>query len=191
MKSLTRSLALLLLPIALPAQRPWQQITVPTVREAASNFRTPPREYGAIYWAIWGGELTQARIVSELDYLQANGIFVVNFAPARAMSPKYFSPEHFALMKFGVDEARKRGMKVWLADEGSYPSGFAGGLISKEYPQLGMQGIVADTRISVAAGQTLNIPVPPDALGAYYAGRGDSAAPIVSGLLPSVRLVAR
>jgi len=35
----------LLFSLTLPAQRPWQQITVPPVREAAANFKTPPREY--------------------------------------------------------------------------------------------------------------------------------------------------
>ena len=162
----SRFLIPLLLPLALAAQRPWQQITVPAVREAAANFRTPPREYGAIHWAIWGDELSQARIVREFDQLVASGIYVVNLAPARDMTPKYFSPEHFALMKFAVEEARKRGMKVWLADEGSYPSGFAGGKISQEYPQLTMQGIVADTRVGVAPGQTISLPAPPDTLGA-------------------------
>jgi len=119
MNTTLRILVPLLLPLVLGAQRPWQQITVPSVREAAGNFRTPPREYGAIHWAIWGGELTQARIVQEFDQLVASGIYVVNLAPARGMAPKYFSSEHFALMKFAVEEARKRGMKVWLADEGS------------------------------------------------------------------------
>jgi hypothetical protein len=157
--------------LALPAlaqtpQRPWQQITVPSLREAAAHFRTPPREYGAVHWAIWGGDLTRERIVREFDTLAANGIFVVNLGPARAMNPKYLSPEHLALTKFAVEEAAKRGMKVWLADEGSYPSGFAGGKISSDYPQLTMQGIVADMRISVAPGQTISMPAPPDTLGA-------------------------
>jgi hypothetical protein len=125
-----------------------------------------PREYGAIHWAIWGNELTQARIVQEFDQLVASGVYVVNLGPARGMTPKYLSPEHLALTKFAIEEARKRGMKVWLADEGSYPSGFAGGKISEEYPQLTMQGIVADTRIAVAPGQTISLPVPPDTLGA-------------------------
>jgi hypothetical protein len=164
-----------LLAVALLAQRPWQQITVPSVRDAAANFKTPPREYGAIHWAIWGGELTKERIVSEFDALAANGVYVVNFGPSQHMTPKYFSPEHLALIKFGVEEAAKRGMKVWIADEGSYPSGFAGGLISKEYPQLAMQGIVADTRISVAPGQTLSISAPEGALGAYYVDAAGTA----------------
>jgi hypothetical protein len=154
------------LPLTLLAQQPWQQITVPTTREVAANFLAPPREYGAIHWAIWGGPLTRERITSEFDALTKEGMYVVNFGPARGMTPKYLSPEHLALTKFAVEEAKKRGMKVWLADEGSYPSGFAGGKISEEYPQLTMQGIVADVRVSIAPGQTLTMPVPADTLAA-------------------------
>jgi len=176
MKTAFKTLALAACAAVLLAQRPWQRISVPSVSEAAANFRTPPREYGAIHWAIWGNELTQARIVQEFDQLVANGVYVVNLGPARGMTPKYLSPEHLALTKFAIEEARKRGMKVWLADEGSYPSGFAGGKISEEYPQLTMQGIVADTRISVAPGQTIFLPVPPDTLGALTLTQARAAA---------------
>jgi hypothetical protein len=108
MKTAFRTLALAACAAGLLAQRPWQQITVPSVREAAANFRTPPREYGALHWAIWGNELTQARIVREFDQLVANGVYVVNLGPARGMTPKYLSPDHLALTKFAIEEARKR-----------------------------------------------------------------------------------
>jgi len=65
MKIAGRILALAVCAAGLLAQRPWQQISLPSVNEAAANFRTPPREYGAIHWAIWGNELTQTRIVQE------------------------------------------------------------------------------------------------------------------------------
>jgi len=64
------------------------------------------------------------------------------------------TPEHMAQMKFTVQEAAKRGMRLWLQDESDYPSGFAGGKISELYPQLTMQGLDADIRISVMPGQT-------------------------------------
>ena len=179
MNTKLRSFVFLLLPLPLAAQQPWQKITVPSSGEVAAHFRTPPREYGAIHWALWGGELTREKIVRDWDALVASGIFVVNLGPARGMSPKYLSPEHLALAKFAVEEASKRGMKVWIADEGSYPSGFAGGQISAEYPQLTMQGIVADIRIAIAPGQTISIPAPPDTLGALVVDqRAGSAEPL-------------
>jgi len=186
MKTVVRILFFPLLAAAVLAQRPWQQVTMPSIRDVAANFKTPPREYGAIHWAIWGGELTKERIVREFDTLAANGVYVVNFGPSQHMNPKYLSPEHLALTKFAVEEAARRGMKVWIADEGSYPSGFAGGKISEEYPQLRMQGIVADIRIAVAPGQILSMPAPPDTLGAFFidpATNVPKSVPVQDGIL--------
>jgi hypothetical protein len=124
------------------AQRPWQQITIPSLREVAANFKSPPREYGAIQpFASWNGtdpKEVRARIVRDFDRLSANGIFIVNLSPGRG-EPKYLSPEHMDQVKFTVAEAAKRGMRLWIQDESDYPSGFAGGNISRQYPQLGMQ----------------------------------------------------
>ena len=170
MKEVFSTLAIIpLLAAVLPAQRPWQQITVPSVREAAANFKTPPREYGAIQpFMGWNGpdaNERKARIVQDLDRLAANGVFVINMSPGRG-EPKYLGPEHMAQVKFVVQEAAKRGMKLWIQDECDYPSGFAGGLVSERYPELTMQALDADIHISVMPGETLTIPVPADTLGA-------------------------
>ena len=176
----TLKLAIALLPsLTLMAQRPWQQITVPPVREAAANFKTPPREYGAIRWFTNGGEITRARIVSDLDQALADGVYVVNIGWGSRLKPKYLSPEQLDLAKFAVDEAKKRGMKVWIQDEGNYPSGLAGGLINTEYPQFRMQAIVADLRASVAAGQTLTLPLPPGTLGVFSVKGSDQSTALI------------
>jgi hypothetical protein len=169
MKKMLSTLALVpLLAAVLPAQRPWQQITVPSVRDVAANFKAPPHYYGAIQpFMGWNGpdaNERKARIVQDLDRLAANGVFMVNMSPGRG-APEYLSPEHMAQVKFVVAEAKKRGMKLWIQDECDYPSGFAGGLMIKKYPQLAMQGIVADIHIRVAPGQRFSMPVPPDTLG--------------------------
>jgi len=170
MKLPLRALALLsLLAAASPAQRPWQQITSPSVREVAASFKTPPHEYGVIQpFTSWNGpdaKERMARIVQDLDRLAAAGVFIVNVSPGRG-EPAYLSADHMAQMKFIVQQAAKRGMKIWLQDEADYPSGFAGGKVSEEYPQLTMQGLDADIHINVMPGQTLVMPTPPDTLGA-------------------------
>jgi hypothetical protein len=153
-----------------PEARPWQQIVVPTVGEAAANFKSPPREYGAIQpFASWNGAdpaEVRARISRDFDRLSANGVFIVNLSPGRRApgEGKYLSPEHMEQVKFTVQEAAKRNMRLWIQDESDYPSGFAGGYISERYPQLGMQDIVADIQVHVAPGQTLTMPVPLDTL---------------------------
>jgi hypothetical protein len=169
MKKVLSALALVpLLAAVLPAQRPWQQVTVPSVRDVAANFREPPHYYGAIQpFMGWNGpdaNERKARIVEDLDRLAASGVFMVNMSPGRG-APEYLSPEHMAQVKFVVQEAKKRGMKLWIQDECDYPSGFAGGLMIKKYPKLAMQGIMADIHVRVAPGQRFSMPVPPDTLG--------------------------
>lgn len=38
-------------------------------------------------------------------------------------------------MDIVLDEAKKRGMKVWILDDKHFPTGYAGGLIEKKYPE--------------------------------------------------------
>ena len=182
------ALATMLLPVfatVLSAEAPWQELTLPTLREVAASFKAPPHEYGAIQpFASWNGpdkKEVRDRIVRDFDRLAANGIFVVNLSPGRG-EPKYLSPEHMDEVKFIVQEAAKRGMRLWLQDESDYPSGFAGGNITRQYPQLGMQGIVADIRVHVVPGQTLTMPVPSDTL-AIFATK-TSTQEQVEGVIP-------
>ena len=87
-------------------------MTIPTIREAATNFKTPPREYGAIQpFLSWnGGDAKErmAKIVQDLDRLSANGIFVVNMSPGRGV-PMYLTPEHMDQVKFVVQELAGSG----------------------------------------------------------------------------------
>lgn len=175
---------LLTLPTLVRAQIPWRQVTLPSVREAAASFAKPPGEYGAIHWAIWGGQQTKERIVADIEHIYANGGRVYMINNSRGLRPLYLTPEYLDLVKLVVQECKKRGMKVWIEGDAGYPDGFAGGRISKDYPNLGMQGIVADARYTVVAGQTLKIPLPPGTLGILAnprvsARRGAGPAPAV------------
>jgi hypothetical protein len=174
--------------------RPWQEITVPSVAEAAANFKAPPHEYGAIQpFQSWNGANAgarlpnipydsaevRARISRDLDRLSANGIFIINLSPGRRApgEPAYLSPGHMDQVKYTIAELAKRNMRAWIQDESDYPSGFAGGYISERYPELGMQDIVADINVHVAPGQTLQMPVPNDTL-AIWATESDASGAV-------------
>jgi hypothetical protein len=57
------------------------------------------------------------------------------------MTP-YLSPEWFRLWKVALDEAERLDMKLWIYDENSYPSGFAGGLVPETMPESQGRGLV-------------------------------------------------
>ncbi len=187
MKTLSNSVILVCLTLTLHAAQPWREIVVPTVAEAATAFRQPPTEYGAIHWAIWGGAQTKERIIADIERIHANGGGVYMINNSQRVQPKYLSPEYMDLVKTVVQECKQRGMKVWIETDCGYPDGFAGGLISRDYPQLGMQGILTDARCTVAAGQTLDIPLPVDTLGILAYPRPEPAAPAADAAAPTVK----
>ena len=176
---------LLMLSTSVGAQNLWQQVTVPSVREAASSFAKPPSAYGAIHWAIWGGQQSKEKIVKDIEQIHANGGTVYMINNSRGLLPKYFTPEYLDLVKLVVQECKKRDMKVWIEGDAGYPDGFAGGMISRDYPDLGMQGIVADAKYTVAAGQTLKIALPENTLGILASQRPSARgnAPLPPGVI--------
>jgi len=158
------------------AQRPWAADYRASVREAAGEFqRHRRREYGAIRWFTNGGEVTRARILSDLDPGPGGWVYVREHRvgePPETPVPFAGATRSGQVRGRRGEETRHEGLD---SDEGNYPSGLAGGLINTEYPQLRMQAIVADLRASVAAGQTLSLPLPPGTLGVFSVKGSDQA----------------
>lgn len=128
------------------AQSPprWQKLTVPTVEEAACGFENPPAEYSLIVWWFWNGEMTEANIRRDLADLKSHGVGAVMIWPYNGLVDlDYLSPEWFERVRFGVHEASRLGLRVWLMDEGCYPSGFVGGKVTRERPWQRMQILAA------------------------------------------------
>jgi len=131
------------------ARRSWQAMTAPTVAEVAARFDDPPPEYGLVLWWGWEGPITEEVIRRDLDEIHARGVRCVMIEAGYDMIEPYLSPGWFALVRFAVEGARRRGMCVYLVDEGKYPSGFAEGRFSAERPDLRMQGLGVRERIAV------------------------------------------
>jgi hypothetical protein len=185
MRTLSRFVLLACLSLPLHAAQPWQEVSMPTVAEAAASFANPPKEYGAIHWAL-GWPPSKERILADIELVNSNGGsgYMIN---SGGRQTKYLSPEYLALFKFAVDECKKRGMKIWIDGDDGYPDGLAGGRIMTDYPQLGMQGIIADAHYTVAAGQTLDIPLPAGALGIIANPRAGAGAPAAAATGPTAK----
>ena len=59
-----------------------------------------------------------------------------------------------------VSETKKRGLRVWLYDEPGYPSGTAGGAVTKGHPERVAQGYLF-SYAEAACGETAAIALPP------------------------------
>ena len=123
---------------------PWQTLIVPTVEEAARGFADPPVEYSLIVWWFWNGEMTEANIRRDLSDLKTRGVGSVMIWPYNGLTDlEYLSPAWFERVRFAVHEARRLDLRVWLMDEGCYPSGFIGGKVTRERPWQRMQILTA------------------------------------------------
>lgn len=141
---------------AVLAQQTWQKISSPSLEEVAGHFQSPPPENGMVLWWGWDGPVNEEVIIRDLDYIKSRGFSCVMIEAGYGMNEPYLSPGWFNLVKIAVKHAKERQMRVWVEDEGKYPSGFAGGKFSTERLDLRMQGLVISGRIDVSEGQTVN-----------------------------------
>ncbi len=173
------TLLLIFISASMLAQRPWQEIADPGITEVASKFQSPPPEYGMILWWGWDGPMTDTVIKRDLDKIKAMGFRGVMIEAGYGMTAKYLSPEWFKLIKLAVEQAKIRDMRVWVEDEGKYPSGFAGGKFSTERPDLKMQGLVVMEKIDLKANEKIVRKLSPSELSAVAVNQDDNSTKII------------
>lgn len=161
------------------SQQTWQQLTFPTYSEMKSNFKNYPVEYAETLTWGWDGVATRETIGNDLDAIKKQGLHVVTIECGYKMGVEYLSEGWFEKVKIAVEEAKKRGMRIWIIDEGKYPSGFAGGKFSRERPDLRMQGIDILERINVAEGESVSRDLDASVISAVAIDQKDKTTEII------------
>ncbi len=92
-------------------------------------------DYSPVYGWSWNSPMSEKLIVKQLDemcQMGIRGMYILplprEFRPTTMrtqMKPDYLSEDFFSLVTFALMEAKKRGMNVWVYDEGGWPSGGA------------------------------------------------------------------
>jgi len=106
-----------------------------------SLFQEPPREYSTGPLWVWNDRLTEAEVRGTLRDLAEQKVKQVWVHPRPGLMTPYLSAEWFQLWKVALDEARRLDMNVWIYDENSYPSGFAGGWVPELLPESRGRGL--------------------------------------------------
>lgn len=104
-------------------------------------FANPPREYSSGPLWVWNDMLTEEQVIRSLRELHDQHIRQVWVHPRPGLMTPYLGDEWFKLWQATLDEARKLDMNVWIYDENSYPSGFAGGFVPEAMPESRGQGL--------------------------------------------------
>lgn len=99
------------------------------------DFKEPPAEYSTAPFFVWNYIMTKPMIDEQLKLYKEIGINQFIIHPRPGLITEYLSKEWFDLIKYTIAKAKKLEMKVYLYDENSYPSGFAGGHVPNETPE--------------------------------------------------------
>ena len=101
----------------------------------------PPRQFSTAPLWVWNDLLTDEHIVSTMHDLAGQDVKQVFVHPRPGLMTPYLSEEWFRLWKLALKTAESLDMNVWIYDENSYPSGFAGGWVPEVMPESVGRGL--------------------------------------------------
>lgn len=95
-------------------------------------FANPTSEYrGAPFWA-WNNKLNQEQLLRQIGYLKEMGMGGYHMHCRTGLDTPYMGEEYLKIVKACVEKGKAEGMLSWLYDEDRWPSGFGGGLVTRE-----------------------------------------------------------
>ena len=95
-------------------------------------FENPTSEYrGTPFWA-WNCKLDKEDLLWQIDVLKEMGFGGFHMHSRAGMATPYLTDEFMDLIKSCRDKAEKNKMLCYLYDEDRWPSGAAGGLVTKD-----------------------------------------------------------
>lgn len=102
----------------------------PTLSDAL--FQNPTAEYrGTPFWA-WNDLLTKSELERQIDVFREMGLGGFHMHVRTGLKNQYLSDDYMALVKDCVEKAKQNEMLAWLYDEDRWPSGAAGGMVTKD-----------------------------------------------------------
>ncbi|MDR1339734.1 MAG: hypothetical protein LBK58_06765 [Prevotellaceae bacterium] len=111
-----------------------------TFETLRSQFLNPSKEYKTAPLYVWNTKITRGLIDTTMSDLKEKGFGGVFIHPRPGLVTEYISDEWYELFRYTLDRGKELDMNVWIYDENSYPSGFAGGHLPAEMPESYNQG---------------------------------------------------
>ncbi len=95
-------------------------------------FKNPTSEYrGTPFWA-WNCKLDSEELKWQIEVFKEMGLGGFHMHVRTGMATPYLSDEYMGIVKDCVEKAKDEKMLAWLYDEDRWPSGAAGGIVTKD-----------------------------------------------------------
>jgi hypothetical protein len=122
------------------------------------TFAEPGKDYGSAPLWVWHTKITRPIIDSMMQEFKQNAFGGVMVHPRPGLITEYLSKEWYELFAYTVNKGKQLGLNVWIYDENSYPTGFAGGLVPDQMPESYNQGQMLQlSKLSTAPADTTGI----------------------------------
>jgi len=96
-------------------------------------FKNPTAEYrGTPFWA-WNNKLEEAELLRQIDIFNEMGLGGFHVHSRSGLATEYMGDEFMKLVASCTQKARENKMLCYLYDEDRWPSGAAGGKVTKDY----------------------------------------------------------
>lgn len=95
-------------------------------------FQNPTAEYRAAPFWAWNCELDKKELLWQIERLKEIGFGGFHMHTRSGMATKYLSDDFMDLIKGCTQKAKEENMLAWLYDEDRWPSGAAGGYVTRD-----------------------------------------------------------
>ena len=117
-------------------------------KEFDSLFAAPGARYrDTPFWA-WNCKLKLDQLRRQIDVFQEMGMGGFHMHARTGLGTPYLGPEFLEAVRGCVDHAKKREMLAWLYDEDRWPSGSAGGIVTRDPKMRGRRLVLTANRRS-------------------------------------------
>jgi len=95
-------------------------------------FKKPGSEYRATPFWAWNCKLEKDELIRQIDVFSEMGMGGFHMHSRIGLDNEYLGDEFMGLVRSCVDHAKEKDMLAWLYDEDRWPSGAAGGIVTKD-----------------------------------------------------------
>ena len=96
------------------------------------QFKSPSNQYRGSLFSFWNGDVKEDELREQIRVAKQMGFAGFQMFVATGQKTTYLSDEWFDIIAACCDEAKKNDMDFWLSDEDRWPSGAAGGIVTKD-----------------------------------------------------------
>lgn len=104
------------------------------MQDVRLQFGNPDPAYRTAPLWVWNDLISDEVIEFQLKQLKEHGFGGAFVHPRPGLVTEYLSDEWFDRWTYALETAKQLGMKLYIYDENSYPSGFAGGHVPAQLP---------------------------------------------------------